>query len=596
MVWEGWLTLVLLAGVLGGMIANIAQPVSLLFIGLAVLTTVTEITGTEQLLAPEQAVAGFGNTGLVTVGLLFVVAAGVVRTGAVARFADPLLGRPSGLTSAQGRLLVPVAGLSAFINNTPIVAMFLPAVQGLARRAALPPSRLFLPLSYASILGGTCTLIGTSTNLVVYGLAQDNAALPGIGIFELAWVGVPLAVIGLGYIMLASPYLLAANDAPVSASDDPKRYTVEVVVDPAGPLVGRTVEAAGLRHLRELFLVEIERDGQKLPAVAPEERLQANDRLVFVGVVDAVVEVHRIRGLRPATDQVNKLEPGTSQTCLVEAVVSNECPLVGQSIRAGGFRGYYNAAVIAVARGGRRLRGKIGDIVLETGDTLLLETNRDFIERHRHARDFFLVSGIDDSAPRRHEKAWQSLAIVAGMVAMAASGVLSMLTAALVAATAMVATGCATLVEARRSVDWQVLLVIGAALGLGHAMTNSGAATALADQLIASASGHPWLVLAAVFALTSLFTEMVTNNAAAVLMFPVAIGSAKALGVSPMPFIITLMIGASASFSTPLGYQTNLMVYGPGGYRPLDYLRFGLPLNLITGTVTVGLAPLVWSF
>ncbi len=596
MVWEGWLTLVLLAGVLGGMIANIAQPVSLLFIGLAVLTTVTEITGTEQLLAPEQAVAGFGNTGLVTVGLLFVVAAGVVRTGAVARFADPLLGRPSGLTSAQGRLLVPVAGLSAFINNTPIVAMFLPAVQGLARRAGLPPSRLFLPLSYASILGGTCTLIGTSTNLVVYGLAQDNAALPGIGIFELAWVGVPLAVIGLGYIMLASPYLLAANDAPVSASDDPKRYTVEVVVDPAGPLVGRTVEAAGLRHLRELFLVEIERDGQKLPAVAPEERLQANDRLVFVGVVDAVVEVHRIRGLRPATDQVNKLEPGTSQTCLVEAVVSNECPLVGQSIRAGGFRGYYNAAVIAVARGGRRLRGKIGDIVLETGDTLLLETNRDFIERHRHARDFFLVSGIDDSAPRRHEKAWQSLAIVAGMVAMAASGVLSMLTAALVAATAMVATGCATLVEARRSVDWQVLLVIGAALGLGHAMTNSGAATALADQLIASASGHPWLVLAAVFALTSLFTEMVTNNAAAVLMFPVAIGSAKALGVSPMPFIITLMIGASASFSTPLGYQTNLMVYGPGGYRPLDYLRFGLPLNLITGTVTVGLAPLVWSF
>lgn len=595
MVWEGWLTLIVLTGVLAGMIANVARPVSLLFTALAILTAISEVSGTDQLLSPDEAVQGFGNSGLVTVGLLFVVAAGVVHTGAVGRIADPILGRPRSLRRAQGRLLFPVAGLSAFINNTPIVAMFLPVVQGLARRASLAPSQLFLPLSYASILGGTCTLIGTSTNLVIDGLAKA-ADLPSIGIFELAWVGIPVAAIGLGYILLLSGRLLVAHDAPVSASDDPRRYTVEVVVDPSGPLVGRTVESAGLRHLSELFLVEIERDGNRLPAVAPEEPLQANDRLVFVGVVDSVVEIHRIRGLLPATDQIAKVQATPSQRCLVEAVVSNECPLVGSSIRDGGFRGYYNAAVIAAARGGRRLHGKIGDIVLETGDTLLLETNRDFIQRHRHARDFFLVSGVDDSSPRRHDKAWQSLTIAGAMVVLAATGVLSMLTAALVAAVAMVGSGCASLAGARRSVDWQVLLVIGAALGLGQAMTNSGAAETLAQQLIASASGQPWLVLAAVFALTSLFTEMITNNAAAVLMFPVAMGSAEALGVSPMPFIMTLMIGASASFSTPLGYQTNLMVYGPGGYRPLDYLRFGLPLNLITGAVTVGLAPLVWSF
>ncbi|WP_018718203.1 SLC13 family permease [Arhodomonas aquaeolei] len=596
MTWEAWLTIAVVLAVIIGLARNAASPTTLLFGALGVLMTATALTGSDQLLAPAEAVAGFGNPGLVTVGLLFVVVAGLVRTGALAIISEPIVGRPRRLLSAQLRLLPPVSGLSAFLNNTPVVAMFLPVVSDLAKRTRLPASRLFLPLSYASIFGGMCTLIGTSTNLVVAGLIQGEPAVAPVALFDLAWVGVPVALLGLAYILVASPRLLPDNRAALDIDADPRRYTAEVVVDPDGPLVGRSIEQAGLRHLPGLFLAEIERDGQVLPAVAPSERLQAGDRLVFAGVVESVVDLQRMRGLQPATDQVHKLQGRRDQRCMVEAVVSNECPLVGSSIRAGRFRSEYNAAVVAVARGGRRLSGKIGDIVLQAGDTLLLETHPSFLQRQRNGRDFFLVSQVEDSAPRRHDKAWIALGLLTAMVAAAASGVLTMLNAALLAAGGMVLTGCTSSAEARRHVDWSVLLVIGAALGVGQAMANSGAATTLADALVSAAGGRPWLVLLAVFAVTSLFTEMITNNAAAVLVFPVALSAAQGLGVNPTPFMICLMIAASASFSSPLGYQTNLMVFGPGGYRFADYLRFGLPLNLLTMAVAVTIAPLVWPF
>jgi len=594
--WEALLTLLVVLGVFVGLARNLASPAALMFAALAVLLTVGSVTGSDRLLTSTQAVAGFGNTGLVTVGLLFVVVSGLVHTGAVTVISEPLLGRPRRLITAQLRLLLPVSALSAFLNNTPIVAMFLPVVDDLAKRSGLSASRLFLPLSYASILGGMCTLIGTSTNLVVNGMLTGQAHMPGLALFDLAWVGVPIAAAGLSYIFLFSRRILPATESSVSLADDPRQYTAEAVVETRGPLVGKTVEAAGLRHLPGLFLAEIERDGEVLPAVSPTERLRSNDRLVFVGVVESVVDLYRIRGLQPATDQVFKLREPREERCMVEAVVSDRCPLVGKSIREGRFRTEYNAAVIAVARGGRRLRGKIGDIVLQPGDTLLLETHPNFLDLQRNARDFFLVSGVEDSAPRRHDRAWIALAVLAAMVALAASGIMSMLNAALLAACAMILFRCATLAEARRYVDWNVLMVIGAALGVGRALSNSGAGGLIADGIIQAAGGNPWLVLAAVFAVGTLFTELITNNAAAVLVFPIALSAAQSLGVDPMPFVVALMIAASASFSSPLGYQTNLMVYGPGGYQIRDYLRFGIPLNVIAGVITVALAPLVWPF
>jgi di/tricarboxylate transporter len=582
--------------VLIGLARNTASPAIVLFTGLGILMTAQGVTGTARLPNPAQAVAGFGNSGLITVGLLFVVVAGLVRTGAMTLITEPLLGRPRSLRSAQLRLLGPVTGLSAFLNNTPVVAMFLPVVSDLAKRSGLPPSRLFLPLSYASILGGMCTLIGTSTNLVVDGMLTAQTGQHNLGIFDLAWIGVPAAAVGLVYILTFSGRLLPGHGAPISMEDDPRRYTAEVIVQPGGPLVGMSVEEAGLRRLQGLFLAEIERNGEILPAVSPRERLHAEDRLVFVGVVESVVDLHRIRGLQPAADQLFKLKGPRSERCLVEAVVSPQCPLAGRSVREGRFRQMYNAVVVAVARGGQRLSGKIGDIVLQPGDTLLLETHPEFLNNHRNTRDFYLVSQVRDSTPPRHERAATALTVLAAMVIVSATGLLSMLNAALLAAGAILATGCCTGDEARRTIDWSVLVVIGTALGIGQALAQSGAAPALAHGLISLAGGHAWLVLLAVFVVTSLFTEVITNNAAAVLVFPVAYSASNGLGVDFMPFAICIMIAASASFSSPIGYQTNLMVYGPGGYRFADYLRFGIPLNLLVMVVTVGLAPLVWPF
>jgi len=594
--WEAILTLIVVLAVLAALIRNTASPVFILLASIAVLMTAQALTGTDKLPTANAAVAGFGNSGLVTVGLLFVVVAGLVYTGGLDRMAAPLLGHPTSVFRAQLRLLPMVSGLSAFLNNTPLVAMFIPLTKDLSKRTGIPASKLLMPLSYAAILGGTCTVIGTSTNLVVNGLVRASDGIAPIGFFEIAWLGIPVTLAGMIYVFVFSERLLPARDSAINVGDDPRRYTAEVRVAAGGPMVGKTIEKAGLRHLPGLFLAEIERGGRVLPAVAPGEVLQADDGLVFVGIVDSVTDLHRMPGIRPATKEVFKLKAPREQRCLVEAVVSSTCPLVGRSIREGRFRDRYEAAILAVGRGRERLKGRLGDIVLRAGDTLLLESHASFPERHGNTRDFYLVSPIEDSVPRRHDRAWIAVLILVAMVAAAATGLLSMLNAALLAGGLMLLTGCCTGQEAQRSIEWPVLLVIGAALGLGDAMDKSGAAAAVAENLIGLAGGNPWLVLFLVVAVTSLFTELITNNAAAVLVFPIAMSAVESLGVNPTPFIVGIMIAASASFATPFGYQTNLMVYGPGGYSFGDYLRFGIPLNLMMVVLVPSLAPLIWGF
>lgn len=594
MLWEGWLTVSVVVAVLIGLASGRVSPVGVLFTGLAVLMSVGAVSGTDALVSPQQAANGFGNTGLLTVGLLFVLAAALSRTGTITLLVNPLLSRAKGLQSAQWRLLTPVAGLSAFLNNTPIVAVFLPVIDDIARRLKVPASRLYLPLSYAAILGGTCTLIGTSTNLIVNELLVARGQSSGLALFDLAWVGLPATLMGLGYILLASPWLLPDRREAAAERRDPRRYTVEVEVIDEGALVGRSIEQAGLRQLSDLYLAEIERDGHIIPAVAPSEILQGGDRLVFVGVLESVVDLHQMRGLKPATDAIDDLQAPRHERCLVEAVVSEAFPLIGRSIREGRFRERYQAVVIAVARGGRKLPGKIGDIVLRPGDTLLLETHPQFIERQAHARDFYLVSGVEDSAPTQHEKAWIALPVLIAMVGLASSPWISMFNAALLATIALIVTRCIDLTDAIRSVNWDVLLVIGAAIGIGAAMDNSGAAGVIGSQVIGLTADHPLLALAAIYLLTSIATELITNNAAAVLIFPVAMAAAETMGVSPTPFVVAIMIAASAAFATPIGYQTNLMVFGPGAYRFSDYVRFGLPMNVIVMAVALFIIPRIW--
>jgi di/tricarboxylate transporter len=586
--WQAWATLGVVALVIGLLAFTRYSPDIVLLGGLVLLL----ILG---VLAPEEAFAGVANPGLLTVAALFGVAANLRETGVVGLIVRRLLGRPKSVTGAIARIALPTAFVSSFLNNTPVVAMLMPAIDDWAKQNRLSVSKLMIPLSYAAILGGMCTLIGTSTNLVVYGLLIKSGH-PGLKMFDITPVGLPCAVIGVAYTLAFGRWLLPDRRPAIRLMDNPREYTVEMLVEQGSSLVGLTIEQAGLRHLEGLYLMEIDRGDQILAAVSPEEQLQANDRLVFVGIVESVVELQKIPGLIPAPDQIFKLNRPRTQRSLIEAVVSDTCPLAGKSIREGQFRKVYNAVVIAVARNGERLRQKIGDIVLRPGDTLLLETHPSFAERQRNSRDFFLVSQIEGFTPPRHNRAWVASLLMVGMVLVAAIGWLSMLEAALLAGGLMLLAGCCSWSTAKDSVDLQTLLVIAASIGLGQAVQTTKLAEATAHSLIGLAGQNPWIALVVVYGVTMLFTEILTNNAAAVLVFPIATATAQTLQVNVMPFAIAIMIAASAGFATPLGYQTHLMVYGPGGYRFGDFLRIGVPLDLLMWVTTAAIAPRVWPF
>lgn len=613
--WEAWFTLGVLALTFALLAWGKTAPSACMWFGVALLFGVG-------IIPVDKALAGLANEGMVTVAILYIVGAGVSETGAIDFLAQRLLGSPKSPTVAVARLMIPTAAISAFINNTPLVAMLIPIVGDWAKKNRVAPSKVMLPLSIAAILGGCCSLIGTSTNLVVSGLYSkaidagkiDHAPLQ---MFDVSWVGIPAAILGIAFVIFTNRWLLPDRRPALSHLEDPRQYTIEMMVDPASPLVGKNIEEAGLRHLPGAFLAEIDRDGMVLPAVSPDERLRPNDRLVFVGVIDSVVDLQRTRGLKPATDQVFKLDGPRTQRCLIEAVVSNTSSVVGKTIRDARFRSTYNAVVLAVARNGERISGKIGDIEVRTGDTLLLEAHPSFVEQNRNSRDFFLVSELQDSNPPHYEKARTALTIMVGMILAAAldwtlptnfvRGLLGMsplagpvnvpmLNAAVVAAGLVILTRCVSVDKAKRNLNSDILLAIAASFALSFALEKTGAAKAIADSMNSLAGGNPWATLAMVYFGTVIVTELVTNNAAAALMFPLALETAHGLGVNHFPFVIAIMMAASNGFATPIGYQTNLMVYGPGGYRFSDYLKLGIPLDLLIGIVTILLAPLVWPF
>jgi di/tricarboxylate transporter len=586
---NAWITLAVLAGTLALLIRETLAPELVLLLAMLTLLTLG-------VLAPSQALAGFANEGMITVAAMYVVAAGLRDTGAIDLVVHHLLGRPRKLGSAQFRVMAPTVALSAFINNTPVVATFLPAILTWAKRNGLSASKLLMPLSYAAIFGGTCTLIGTSTNLVVNGLWTSEGHA-GLGMFDIAWVGVPSALAGMAYLMLVGRRLLPDRQSGTSAFANPREYTVEMLVEPDGPLVNKTIIEAGLRQLGRLYLVEIVREGRIVPAVNSSERLLADDRLVFAGDIEAIVELQRIRGLRaPLGADDAAIARQYPERKLVEVVISPRCPLINQTLKESRFHTYYGAAVVAIARDGQRLRGGLGNVELRAADTLLLEARPVWVERHRHSPDFLVVSDIADSEVPRFDRALRAWAILAAVVVSATMGWVPMITAALLGAGATLALGCVSLGAARRSIDTQVLLVIACSFALGKALEVTGAAASIADLLLDVPGSNPWVVLVLAYLMTMLLTEMITNNAAAVLMYPICMAAAKTLGVSPLPFVFAVMMAASASFSTPLGYQTNLMVFGPGGYRFTDFLKVGIPLQLLMCAVSVTVIPLVWPF
>jgi len=658
-----WIAVAAVLIVFVGMQLRRGAPTDLLFLGALVLVTVTGVIGV------ETALAGFSNPAVITIAGLFVAAAGLRAAGVLDWVGHRLLGQVHTERGALRRLAWSMVSASAFLLNTAIVAMMMPVVIDWCRRRRVSPARLLLPLSYLAILGGVCTLIGTSTSLVINGMlktehrfrqqqlersqlsaepttsesaqigiltaitARGDAALPVVeaanhvlarrlawsrraavveavrpmGFFEIGYVGLPCAIAGTLFFVLIGWRLLPKHTDPIEKLEEQRReYLVEMLVQPECRLIGLTVEQAGLRHLPGLFLIEIDRNGDLITPVTPSDVIHAGDRLVFTGVVSTIVDLEKIPGLVPAADLAYEIHPTErSQRHLTEVVLSRTSPLVGATVRSANFRQRYNAAVVAVHRNGVRLTNKIGDIRLVAGDTLLLQTRTEFVSAYRNSRDFYLVSSVEGSEPVRHHKAWVAAGLSLLLVVWlslaswlgqfpAAAGLGSTAIAAIAVAGLMVATGCLRVSDARAALDLQVLITIAAALGVGHALTESGAALAVADWLVSSVGRNPYVLLIVMYLLTVLLTEMISNAAVAAMLLPVAVAVAVAGGCSPRPFVMAIALAASLSFVTPIGYQTNLMVMGPGGYRPADYLRAGLPLAAVVMATALVLIPIVW--
>jgi di/tricarboxylate transporter len=532
----------------------------------------------------EEAFAGFSNAAPITVAALFVVARAVHHTGLLAVPATYLLGEAD-RPGALARLVVPAAGLSACLNNTPMVAVMIPQVLTWAKRHDIPVSRFLLPLSYATILGGTLTVLGTSTNLVVSGLLEREGQAP-LGIFEITVIGGPVVVAGLAVLLGVVPRLLRGRRTVLEeTSENFREFSVQMQVVPGGFADGRTVAAAGLRELGGAFLVAIEREGEVTVATTPETVLVGGDLLTFVGPSQDVIELQRSRGLRSAEEK-HLLSVESPGHAFYEAVVSGASPLVGRTLKQAGFRSRYQAAVVAIHRSGHRLQGRMGQRVIHEGDTLVILAAPGFARRWRESRDFLLIARVGGPPPSASRKAPVVGFVVLAMVLSAAFGLVPVVEAALLAAGALVATRVLTLSEARESVDMSVLVLIGAAFGLGAAISSTGLAEQAAAVCVQALGGlgDVGVVLGLVL-VTMFLTELVTNNAAAVIVFPVAASVSAATGLDLRVLVMAVAVAASCSFLTPIGYQTNTMVYGPGGYRFTDYLRAGLPLSLGSAAV-----------
>jgi di/tricarboxylate transporter len=585
--WEAWVVLVATGTAFVSMVRGWAPAEIALGVSLAAITLLG-------VLEPRQALAGFANEQLHTVALLFVAAAALRGAGSLGMLTSRFLTPTTSVSLAVLRLTLPVALLSGVLNNTPIVAMLIPEVRAWALRTGISSSRLLIPLSYAAIVGGLITVIGTSTNLVVNGLVAEVGRQP-IGFLEIGRIGLPLTIVTLAFLTISARWLLPDRPDVDAAFSNPQTFTTEILIDADGPYAGRRLADIRVHDLPPLAPVEIERGGQVIPAPRPDHVLQGGDRLVFAGPSAALLALRSHPGLSLARDHAFHLD--NPQRHFVELLVSPRCPLIGRRVGDGTFRQRYNAAVIAVARHGERVaNARLGDWELRAGDILLVEVGADFFARHRSSADFYLVTPRGAPPVVHRLRAWLGLVILGGMVGAAATGMLSMFKAALLAVGVLAAARYLTRDLVREGLDVRVLLTIALSFGLGVALERSGAAAGLASTVELFGDRSPWLALAVVYLATVAVTEMITNNAAAALMIPVAFAVADRLGVSYVPFTIVVMVAASASFVTPIGYTTNLMVYGPGGYRFTDFARAGIPLAILTALITLFLTPLIWPF
>ncbi|MGI2259004.1 SLC13 family permease [Shewanella sp. GXUN23E] len=571
----------ILTALIAGLISGVASPAAL-FLLVSVLTYLLGLVSLESLLS------GFGNTGLVTLVLLLLATLALEKTPLLGRMSR-LIGRGS-LPVTMARLGFSTALLSSFTNNTAVVASLIGAVR---RNPSHAPAKLLLPLSYAAILGGTLTLIGTSTNLIVNSFVQE-AGLKPLGFFEFTSVGAVIVIAGIGLLVLLSRFLPDRGDQSQSSN---LPYLLEARVADGSPLAGKSVQDNHMRSLKQLYLVELERHGIRICPVPPQLVLTGGDVLRFSGNPEAVELLHQFDGLEWFGKQQARGQN------LVEAVLAPSSALVGQSLKSARFREKFDAAVMAIRRGDTPLKGGLGDIELKAGDVLLLAPGPGFCPdkgkacQTHLAAEFAAISGLDLSVRLDSQRSYLVLAGFAAVIVASLLGVLPLVKGLVLLLLVYLACGAVTVREMRRRFPLELVIVVGCALNLASLMLSSGLASSMADSVLGAFNGFGVMgAFVAVYLLTLLLTELVTNNAAAALAFPIAYAVALSYGVDTRPFILAVLFGASASFISPYGYQTNLMVLSAGNYRFADYLRLGLPLSVLYSAIVLFLVPVWFPF
>lgn len=549
------------------------------------------------ILTPREILSGFANEQIAVIILLLLVGDIIRQTGVVEVLFDKVFKSAKSYRGFLSRMTLLISGFSAFLNNTPLVAVMMPYVNSWCKKNNISPSKFLMPLSYAAILGGCATLIGTSTNLIVNGMVVDQNIIPGLkslNIFDFAFVGVPMIFIGFFYLLFFGEKLLPIKENVLNEfSENPREYLVEAEIKRESQLIGKTIEEAGLRNLKGLFLVEIIRKSFKISSVKPNVILQQDDLLIFAGETDTIAEmVDSDLGLRlPSVGMLYKKK----QTEVVEIVISHNSTMINKTVKEIRFRAKYDAAVIAVHRNGERISGKIGDITIKAGDVLLLFAGADFVSRSNHALDFYFISKVKDFQRLENYKIWTLLGGTVLIILLAAFKIVSLFMGLIVLIMVVLAMKITNAKELHKAVDYNLAMIIALSLALGTAMIKSGAADLIADLIITLfiPMGKVGLLFGIYF-ITAFLAAYITNKAAVAIIFPISLTMSVNLNLPAMPFILVVSFAAAANFMTPIGYQTNLMVYGPGGYSFKDFFRVGFPLTIIYMIVTVSILSLMY--
>ncbi len=550
-----------------------------------------------RLISPQEAIAGFGNTATVTVACMLALSYGLESTGALNYVANKLVDLAQG---SEFRLLlsiiVGVGLLSAFINNTAAVALFLPLTIAAAREQNMDPGKFLMPMSFAAIFAGTCTLIGTSTNLLVYSLAVEHLDWQ-IGMFEFTPVGLIFFATGSLYLLLIGHHLVPSRNSGSLVKEYRLRHFVtEMILRDDSPLVGKSIVGTNFREKYDLEVVEILRGTSKLLPSARESRLEAGDTLLVQGDPQSLLRVHASQGVTIKALTVKDQDLEDENIVLAEAYISPNSRLVDSTLKEVNFRQTFKANALAIRSHGRTIRERISKIRLEYGDSLLILTSRDQLETLKQSPDFLVFEEVRRSFVRK-DKIYFGVGIFVAIILLATFNVLTVVEAAVVGTGLMLLTGCLRLHDFYNHISWEIIVMLACLIPLGSAMENTGLANFLATQLTANLSlWGPWAVLSGIYLLTSLLTAVMSNSATAVVMIPIVLSTAQQLQLNPKPLVMAVMFAASASFMTPIGYQTNLLIFGPGGYRFSDFLKVGVPLNIIFWIVATFTIPMVWPF